>query len=179
MALGATIFKINLNLCNFNTHYYEDYNLTVAKHPSENESRMMYRLLAFLYCAHNDLEFTKGLSTPEVPELWQKDYSGDIVHWIELGTPDEKRIRQACGKSKNVSVFTYHHEPSLEWYEKIKGKLIQNSKVKIYHFKISENGPIEKIVEKSMRLSCTIEDNIMHLGNDNERVSIEVICAQK
>jgi len=175
MAISATIYKVNLNISNFNTHYYEDFNLTMAMHPSENESRMMYRLLAFIYSAHEKLELTKGLSDSDMPEIWQKDYTGDIVHWIDLGQPDEKRIRQACGKSQNVSIFTYHERKGQDWFDKIKGQLINNSKLKIYHLKIIENGPIEKMVEKSMRLSCTIEDNIMHLGNDHERVGIEVI----
>jgi uncharacterized protein YaeQ len=174
MALGASIYKINLNLSNFSTHYYEDYNLTLAKHPSENEARMMYRLLAFLYCAHEDLKFSKGLSNTDEPELWQKDYSGDIIHWIELGFPDEKRIRQACGKSQKVTIFTYQPSKAKEWYEKIKGKLIYNTKLSIFHFNIVENGPIDKFMENSMRLSCTIEDNIMYLGNDSERIGIEV-----
>ncbi|MBT3584735.1 MAG: YaeQ family protein [Halobacteriovoraceae bacterium] len=175
MAIGASIYKVNINLSNFNTHYYEDFNLTLAKHPSENEARMMYRLLAFLYCAHSDLQFTKGLSTPSEPELWQKSFSGEILHWIELGMPDEKRIRQASGKSLKVSIFTYHPGKAKEWHEKIKGKLIQNNKVSIHHFNVVENGPIDKFVCKGMRLSCTIEDNHMYLGDDNQRIGIEVL----
>lgn len=177
MAISASIYKVDINLSNFNTHFYQDYNLTMAKHPSENESRMMFRLLAYLYCSQENLEFTKGLSATEEPEIWEKDYSGDIVHWIEIGIPDEKRIRQACGKSQKVSIFTYHPKKAVEWYEKIKSKLIGNKKVDIFHFNIIENGPVDKFVEKGMRLSCTIEDNLMHLGNDDERICIEVTKA--
>lgn len=178
MAIGASIYRANVSFSNFNTHYYEEFNLTMAKHPSENEARMMYRLLAFMYCAHEKLEFTRGLSEQDQPEIWQKDFSGDIVHWIELGQPDEKRIKQATSRSQKVSVFTYHHNKAIEWFDKIKGKVSTNSKLEIYHFNIIENGPIDKFVEKSMRLSCTIEDNHMYLGNDNERIGIEVIKAK-
>lgn len=171
MAIGASIYKVNLNLSNFNTHYYQDFNLTMAKHPSENEARMMYRLAAFCYCAHEDLEFTKGLSTQDEPELWQKDLTGDILHWIELGLPDEKRIKQAAGKSRKVSIFTTTPNTALDWEAKVKDK-IPNDKVSIHHFNIVENGPIDKFVERTMSLSCTIEDNIMYLGNDNERIGI-------
>ncbi|OUR99571.1 hypothetical protein A9Q84_00695 [Halobacteriovorax marinus] len=174
MALGATIFKVNLNISNFNTHYYQDDNLTLAMHPSENEARMMYRLLAYIYCAHEDLEFSKGLSNTEEPELWQKALTGDIIHWIELGLPDEKRIRQAAGKSQKVSIFTYHQKKAQDWLPKIKAKFDNNEKVNIFHLEVVENGPIDKFVTKSMNLSCTIEDNLMYLGNDDERIGIEV-----
>jgi len=174
MALGSTIYKIDINLSNFNTHYYESFNLTIAKHPSENESRMMYRLLAFLYCAHIDLKFTKGLSRTEEPELWQKDYTGEIIQWIELGLPDTKRIRQASGKSLAVKVFTYHQNKAHEWYQNNKYDFQKNKKLEVYHFNVSENGPIDKFVVKSMRLSCIIEEQQMYLSDDSERIGIEV-----
>ena len=174
MALSSTIYKIDINLSNLNTHYYKDFNLTIAKHPSENESRMMYRLLAFLYCAHEDLMFCKGLSNNEEPELWQKDYSGEIIQWIDLGLPDIKRIRQASGKSQSVTVFTYHQNKVPEWYQKNKSDFNKNKKLKIFHLNISKNGPIDKLIVKSMKLSCLIEEDQMYLSDDHERIEIEV-----
>ncbi len=174
MALSSTIYKVDVDLSNFNSQYYENFNLTMAKHPSEHEARMMYRLLAFLYCAHPDLKFTKGLSTTEEPELWQKDYCGEILQWIELGLPDNKRIRQACGKSHSVKVFTYQEHQAQAWYQSNKSDFDKNKKLEVYHFSIVENGPIDKIVAKSMKLGCIIEDHQMHLSNDHERVAIKV-----
>ena len=177
MAIIASIYKVNVSLSNFNTHYYEDFNLTIAQHPSENVARMMFRLLSFLHSAHKDLKFTRGLSSTDEPELWQKDYSGDIVHWIELGLPDEKRIRVASSKSQNVTIYTYHYKRALDWFEKNKDKNKNNKKLKVFHFLVFENGPLDKFVSKTMNLSCTIEDNIIYLGNDQERIGIEVIEA--
>jgi uncharacterized protein YaeQ len=178
MALSSTIYKADITLADLNTHKYEDLNLTMAMHPSENESRMMYRLVAFLHSAHPDLEFTKGLSSTNEPELWQKGLQGEIKHWIELGEPDEKRIRQACGKSEMVSIFTTKINTATTWYDKIKSK-IPLEKVNIYFIDIFENGPIEKIVSKSMRLSCTIEETHMYLGDDHQRIGIEILTLEK
>jgi uncharacterized protein YaeQ len=174
MAISATIHKVNLNLSNLNTHYYQDFDLVVARHPSENESRMMFRLLAFLYCAHEELEFTKGISTQEEPDIWHKDYCGEVLHWIELGLPDEKRIRQACGRSHKVSIFTYHHNKAQEWFAKIKDKFINNNKVHIHHFKVLGEIALEALTNKNMSLSCIIEDNQIHISNDDLRITIEV-----
>lgn len=177
MALSASIFKVKLNLSNLNTNQYEDYNLTMAKHPSEHESRMMFRLLAFAYCAHEKLEFTKGLSTNEEPELWQKSYSGEIIQWIELGLPDAKRIKQACGKSQKVKVFTYHQDRAVEWYKKIKDQFQNNQKLEVYHLNVVENGPIDSFVTKSMDLNCLIQDGFIYLSNDERRVGVSIVQA--
>ena len=174
MALGSTIFKVDINLSNLNTHYYDDFNLTIAKHPSEPESRMMFRLLAFLYCAHKNLEFTRGLNSSEQPELWQKDSTGEIIQWIDLGLPENKRIRQACGKSHSVKIFTYHQNKAHEWYKKNRSDFQANEKLEIYHFNVSENGPIDKFVKKSMKLSCIIEEELMYLSDDHQRIGIEI-----
>ncbi len=107
----------------------------------------------------------------------EKDYSGDIVHWIELGLPDEKRVRIASSKSEKVTIYTYHYNRALDWFEKNSAHLIKNKKVEVFHFKVCENGPIEKLVAKTMNLSCTIEDTRIYLGNDEERVGIDVIKA--
>jgi uncharacterized protein YaeQ len=175
MALGSSIYKININLSNLDTHYYQDFDLTLAKHPSENEARMMYRLLAFLYCAHEDLEFTRGLSNVDEPALWQKSNIGEIVQWIDIGLPEVKRIRKSLGKSHNVKIFTYQEDRALEWYDRIKGNFIGNDKLQIFHFNLVENGPIDKFVMRSMKLSCVIEEGNIYLSDDNERINLKVI----
>lgn len=174
MALSSTIYKVDVDLSNFNTQYYENFNLTMAKHPSEHEARMMYRLVAFLYCAHPDLKFTKGLSTTEEPELWQKNYSGEILQWIELGLPDNKRIRQACGKSDLVKVFTYQENQAEAWYQSNKSDFEKNKKLEVYNLSVVENGPIDSIVTKSMKLGCIIEDQHMYLSDDGQRIGIAI-----
>ncbi len=174
MAAGSSIYKANLSLANLNTHYYKDFSLTIAMHPSETEERMFYRILAFLYSAHEDLEFSNGLSNPDHPDIWQKNLCGDIQHWIDLGQPDEKRIKKASGRSELVSVFTYNPSKASAWLEKIKSKIKHNKKLKIYNFKEIENGPVERLVERSMNLTCLIEDQSVFLSNDDLRIQIDV-----
>ena len=121
-------------------NFYEEFNLTMAQHPSESVERMMFRLLAFIHSAHEDLKFTQGLSNVDEPELWQISLTGDIEHWIELGLPDEKRIKQASGKSKKVSIYTYHKNKAQSWLPKIKDQFSSKGKVNIYSLDIVENG---------------------------------------
>lgn len=177
MALSSSIYKVDISLSNLDTHYYQDLNLTIAKHPSETESRMIYRLLAFLYCAHEDLVFTKGLGDIDEPTIWRKNDIGEIIQWIDMGLPDLKRIRQSLGKSHFVKVFTYQEEKALDWFNKIKGNFLKNNKLEIFHFKINNNGPIDKFVERTMKLSCIIEDGTMQFSNDEQIITVSILKA--
>jgi uncharacterized protein YaeQ len=172
MAIGASIYKAEVNLSNLNDHIYEDFSLTMAKHPSENELRLLYRLISFLYCSNKDIEFTKGLSTQEEPELWLKDLSGDIEEWIELGLPELKRIKQACGKSKKVRVFSYHPNKSQEWFNKNSKDFKQLPKLEIVHIHIEDSDELLKLVSRNMNLSCMIEEDTMYLSDDEYRISV-------
>ena len=173
MAIGATIYKTTLNIADMNRHYYQDFNLTMPMHPSENEERLMWRLICFCLSAHEDLQFTKGLSTQDEPELWQKDLSGDIVHWIEMGLPEEKRIKQAMGKSKKVTVYTTHPTKSSEWHEKV-GSKINNPKFECFYLESQRN--LAVLAQRTINLSCTIQDEVLTLSNESD--SIEVIVSR-
>ncbi|MEY3107624.1 MAG: hypothetical protein RIT35_1802, partial [Pseudomonadota bacterium] len=107
MALKSTIYKADCQIANIDKGYYQPHNLTIALHPSETEERMMVRLLAFLLNANEYLQFTKGLSADDDPDLWQKSLTDDIELWIDIGMPDEKRIRKACSKTDNVIIYSY------------------------------------------------------------------------
>ena len=113
MALKATIYKAELQIADMDRNYYQEHLLTLARHPSETDERMMIRLLAFAIHASDSLTFTKGLFDTEEPDLWQKDLTGAIQLWIEVGQPDEKRLMKACGRSEHVIVYSYSATSSI------------------------------------------------------------------
>ena len=175
MAIGASIYKTEVSISNLNTHYYEDLSITLAKHPSENENRLMNRLVAFLLNAHSELEFTKGISTSDEPDIWLKDYSGDVLLWIELGQPELKRVRQSCGKSQKMKIFTYHENKSNDWFEKNKDSFKSLDKLEIDHLKVVSEHSLEDLISRNMKLSCLIEEDTMYLSSDDARVEIKII----
>lgn len=179
MALKATIHKVRLTLSNLNIHHYNDYSLTIAKHPSENDLRMMVRLLAFALSAQEDVQFTKGLSTDSEPDLWKINHDGSIEHWIELGLPDEKRIRQICSKANTVSIYTYHGNQATHWFGSIENKLQRFDHLNIVHFKIEEAEVLEKLSQKGMNLSVSIEDNEIWISDETERMCVAFDIVKK
>ena len=122
MALKSTICKASLQVADMDRNYYADHALTLARHPSETDERMMARVLAFALNAHERLEFGKGLSDTEEPDLWQKDLTGLTEHWIEVGQPDDKRLLRASGRSARVTVYAYGNRADL-WWKPIADKL--------------------------------------------------------
>ena len=119
MAQNATIYKIELSVADMDRHYYETHKLTLAKHPSETEERLMLRLVAFALNAHEHLELTKGLSADDEPDIWQKRLSGEIDLWVTLGFPSEKVIRKSCGKDAKVVVYAHGVRVAQAWWDKV------------------------------------------------------------
>lgn len=155
MALKATIYKTELSVSDMDRHYYETHKLTVAKHPSETDERMMVRLLAFALNAHEHLEMTKGLSTDDEPDIWQKSLSGELELWIALGQPSEKIIRQSCAKAKRVILYTYGRTAQT-WWDKIKSATTRFDNLSVVNLPDTE--PLTSLASRTMRLQVNIQD---------------------
>ncbi|MEO1889908.1 MAG: YaeQ family protein [Cycloclasticus sp.] len=171
MAISSTINKISVNIADMDRHYYQQHELTVAQHPSENDFRFMIRLIAFMTNADERLSFTKGLSTDDEPELWQKSLTGEIERWVDLGQPDEKRIRKACGRSKQVIIYTYHEGKASVWWKQQREKLARFKNLTVFHV---EAEGVEAMVKRTMSLQCSIQDGEMYLSDDELNVEVRV-----
>ncbi|MBP9682270.1 MAG: YaeQ family protein [Bacteriovorax sp.] len=179
MALKSTIYKAKIAVANLNIHHYQDYNLTVAKHPSETNLRMMYRLVAYALLGHLGPEFTKGLSSDTEPDLWKKNYDGSIDHWIELGHLDERRIRQACSKAREVTLLTYQEALSITWFESVSTFVRRFDHLTIIHLLVKDEQNIEDFVERGMNFTITIEDKDIWLSDESRRIQLEFDVVKK
>jgi len=175
MALKATIFKVDLQIADMDRHYYHNHALTIARHPSETDVRMMVRILAFALHAHEAMEFTKGLSTDDEPDLWQKSLSGEIEVWIDIGQPDEKRIRKACGRAKHVIIYTFNHRSATVWWQQIKNKLERFKNLMVINLAEDAANSLATLAQRSMRLQCTLQDGVCWLGDDAESVQVDSV----
>ncbi|PIP01551.1 MAG: hypothetical protein COW18_02635 [Zetaproteobacteria bacterium CG12_big_fil_rev_8_21_14_0_65_54_13] len=172
MAIKSTIFKAELEITDMDRNYYQDHNLTIARHPSENDERMMVRLLAFALNASEALQFTRGLSSEDEPEIWQKSLSDEIELWIDLGQPDEKRIRKACGRSRQVLIYTYQQRSSLAWWEQQRNKLERFDNLGIVNLPEDTVTQMGLMAKRAMRLQCTIQDGQLWFSNGEQAIEI-------
>ncbi|MEN8177277.1 MAG: YaeQ family protein [Pseudomonadota bacterium] len=173
MALKATIFKVDLQIADMDRNHYQDYALTIARHPSETDRRMMVRILAFSLHAHEDLAFTRGLSTDNEPDLWHKSLSDEILLWIDLGQPDEKRIRKACGRAREVWIYSYNDRSAKVWFEQFGDKLERFESLHIIHLPEAEIIQLEALAQRNMQLQCTIQDRTIWLGSTEQSIQVE------
>ncbi|HRE16316.1 MAG TPA: YaeQ family protein [Rhodocyclaceae bacterium] len=173
MAIKSTIFKAELQVADLDRNRYGTYSLTIARHPSENDARMMLRLLAFALFADEALEFGKGISSDDEPALWQKDLTGEIVRWIELGEPDERILRRAAGRAREVVVLTYGGNASLMWWQKNGSALGALSNLRVVRVTPDAAAALATLAERGMQVQATIEDGHVIFTDGSRMVEIE------
>ena len=174
MALKATIFKVALQIADMDRNYYEDHVLTIARHPSETDERMMVRLLAYALHAGPTVSFGKGLSDDDEPDLWQKDLTGTIEIWIDVGQPDEKRIRKACGRAAQVYVYSYGRQGANMWWEQVGSKLERSRNLTVVQLPASSIQALSRLAQRNMQLNCAIQDGQIWMADEDKSVHVEL-----
>lgn len=166
MALKATIFKVELAVADLDRNVYENFSLTLAQHPSENDARMMVRLLAFMLFADERLEFGRGISSDDEPDLWLKDLTGAIDLWISVGQLDERWLRKAAGRARRVVVLSYGDRAVDAWWEQNRSTLEKLSNLTVLRISADELQALAGLAERSMNLQCTIQDGGALISGD-------------
>ncbi|BAL24388.1 YaeQ family protein [Azoarcus sp. KH32C] len=172
MALKATIYKADLSVADMDRGYYGDHNLTIARHPSETDERMMVRLLAFGLHADPALTFGKGLCVDDEPDLWQKDLTGAIQRWIDVGQPDEKWIRKACGRADEVVVISYGRASDV-WWNGVRDKVARLGNLTVWNLDSDIAPALAALTKRTMRLQCTVQDGQVWMTDGAETVVVE------
>ncbi len=173
MAIKSVIYKVQLQVADMDRHYYADHALNIACHPSETLQRMMTRVLVFALNAHERLEFGKGISDTDEPDLWRKDLTGAIEQWIEVGQPEERRILKACGRAGEVKVYVYGSSADV-WWKQIASKLTRASNLSVYQIEATVAEQLEQLCERTMQLQVTIQDGEVWMRNASDAVEATI-----
>jgi uncharacterized protein YaeQ len=177
MALKSTIFKAELQISDMGRGYYNDHNVTIARHPSETDERMMVRLLAFALHAHEALVFGDSIGTDDEPSLRQKDLTGAIQLWIDVGQPDEKRIRRACGRATQVFIYSYGGHGVDVWLNQIRSGLERSKNLTVINLPASGPPALARLAQRSMKLQFTIQDSQVWVTDDRETAHLDLTRA--
>ncbi|MBW8845017.1 MAG: YaeQ family protein [Burkholderiales bacterium] len=180
MALKATIHKAQLQIADMDRHVYGDHALTIARHPSETDERMMIRVLAYALNVPADdlngrLEFTKGLSDVDDPDIWRLDLTGEVQHWIDLGQPDERRLMKAHGRARRVSVYSYASSTPV-WWSGIETKLTRAPRLAVWQVPAEQSQALAALAERSMQLQISIQDGSIYVSTANTSVEIHPVA---
>jgi uncharacterized protein YaeQ len=174
VALKATIFKAELQVSDLDRSHFGSHALTLARHPSETDERMMVRLLAFALNADEYLEFGRGLSAEDEPDLVHRDLTGAIEHWIEVGLPDEREIRKASGRAKRVTVYTYGGRSADLWWEQNRAALERLGNLAVVDVPEETSAAMRALASRNMKLDCTIQEGQVWLSHEGETLHFEL-----
>lgn len=176
MALKSTIYKAALQIADMDRGLYADHALTIALHPSETEERMMMRVLAFALNVpaddhHGALQLARGLSDTDEPDLWQLDLTGAVVHWIEVGQTDERRLAKAAGRAGRVSLYAYAASVPV-WWAGLGNKLTRLRNVTVWQVPAAASQALAGLAQRSMQLQFTVQDGTVWVGNGTDSVEV-------
>lgn len=180
MALKSTIFKAQVQIADIDHNYYADHALTLARHPSETDERMMVRLVALSLQAHqlNDLcngdgvlAFGAGLSDPDEPDVVLRDFSQRTRLWVEVGQPDDKPLIKACNKADQVVLYVFSQAGEV-WWKGIQNKLTRPSNLQVWRIPAADAQALTALAERSMQLQATVQEGSLMLSNSQTTVHI-------
>lgn len=179
MALRAAIYRAELSVADMDRGVFEQHTVTLARHPSETEGRMMVRLLAFALHSDPALAFGRGLSTEDEPDLWKRDDTGVIELWIDVGLPDERAVRKACGRARSVVVLAYGERRTEAWWESNAAALSRLANLRVLTLTDQESSALQTMAARSMKLACTIQDGHVWLASDTASIEITPVVRHK
>jgi uncharacterized protein YaeQ len=176
MALKATIYKASIQLADMDRNIYGDHDVTLARHPSETDERMLIRLLVFALNAppdndHGTLEFARDMWDSDEPALWEKDLTGQIKHWIEVGQPDDRRIMQSSSRAGRISVYSFSSSTS-QWWSGIAGKIARARNLAVWQVPSQQSQALAVLANRSMKLDVTVQDGTIWVGDGQRSVEI-------
>lgn len=176
MALKSTIYKAQLNVADMDRGVYADHALTLALHPSETEERLMMRVLAYALLApaddrHGTLAFAKGLSDTDEPDLWQHALDGTLVQWIEVGQPDERRMRNAANRAERATFFAYAASVPI-WWAGIADRLARVDRLAVWQIPAVQSAELAELAVRSMQLQITVQDGLVWVGDGRQSVEL-------
>lgn len=174
MALKATVHKAAINIADMDRNYFSDVNLVLAQHPSETPQRMMLRLLAWIYHADDRLEFTRGISAEDEPALWLHNDCGEPQLWIELGLPDEKRLRKACHLARQVVLYAYNERAARVWWQQVQPTLCQHDNLTVWFVDDGQMAQLAELAQRNMALQATLQDGLMWLSDQQTHLEIKL-----
>ncbi|MEO6929817.1 MAG: YaeQ family protein [Casimicrobiaceae bacterium] len=174
MALKSRIVKAELAVADIDRGYYGDHALTLAQHPSETDERLMVRVLAFALHAHEMLEFGRGLSTEDEPDLWQRDLTGVIEHWIDVGLPDERDVRKACGRARHVSVLAYGGRAVDLWWQAARATLDRQRVLEVVDVPLDASRALAGLATRNLKLQVTFQEAQVLVTDGNASIPLEL-----
>lgn len=125
----------------------------------------MVRVLAFCINAQERLEFTKGLSTAEEPDIWVRSLDDQLMLWIDVGEPAFDRIKKASHVARELKVYCFNRK-STTWWEQGREQFAR-LKASYYQFDWADIQQLAALQQRTMQLSVTITGDSAYVATQS------------
>jgi uncharacterized protein YaeQ len=170
MALGATIYTFDITLNDADRGVYETLSFRAARHPSETAEYLLTRVLAYCLEYADGIQFSKGLSEPDVPALSIRDLTGVLLTWIDIGAPDADRLHKATKSARRVAVYTHRDVEAL--LERLgAAELRRAEEIEIYALDRELIAALTARLERRMSFDLSVSERQLYLTLANETLT--------
>jgi len=176
VALKPTIFKFKIALSDLDRNYYDALDLTIAQHPSETIERMMVRVLVFCINAQERLEFTKGLSAVEEPDIWLRSLDEQMMLWLDVGEPTVERVKKATRLSPMVKIYSFNTKSDV-WWDQGREKF-ERLKASIFRFQWENIQSLAALQQRTMSVSITITGDSAYIAAESGECEVSWVALQ-
>jgi len=178
MALKATIYKATIQLADMDRNLYADHDLTIARHPSETDERMLIRLLAFALNVPASADdgmpvFAKDMWDIDEPALWRKNLTGQIEEWVEVGQPDDKRLLQCSSRSKRVIVYSFSSSTT-QWWSSVGPKIVRLRNLTVWQIPPYQSRALAELANRSLKIDVTVQEGTVWVGDGKNSVEVSL-----
>lgn len=171
MALGATVYSVDIDLADGDRGVYESLAMRVARHPSESEEYLVTRTLAYALEYTDGIAFSPGgLSDADEPAITVRDLTGVIHSWIEIGSPDAARLHRASKASPRVVVYTHKDVDRL--MQNLAGEKIHRaSELEIYGVDRALIAALAARLDRRLAFTLSVHDGELFIAMGSETLT--------
>ena len=170
MAAGSTVYNFEIALSNADRNVYESLSLRVARHSSETLEYLLCRVFAYCFEFTEGIEFTEGLNVPETPAIWAKDLTGQLILWIEIGSPSVEKIHKASKRVKKVVVYT-HKNSALVLQELNNQNIYRAEEIEMHSFDPKFLAELAAMTERRNTWALSVSEGTLYLDVGSEHLS--------
>jgi uncharacterized protein YaeQ len=173
MALRATVYKAELEVSDLDRSHFRSTSLSLARHPSETEERLLVRLLAFALHDDEHLAFGRGISSDDEATIWLHDLTGVIRLWVEVGLPDERVLRRACGRADRVVLYTYGGRTAAQWWDRQAADLARLDNLAVFELPVEVTQALAARADRNLSMQVTIQEGTAWVSLGGETITVQ------
>jgi uncharacterized protein YaeQ len=170
LALSATLYNFTVALSDVDRSVYETLEVKAARHPSESETYLVTRVLAYCLEYAEGIAFSRGLSEPDQPAIAVRDLTGALRSWIDVGAPDAARLHKASKAAPRVAVYTHRDPATLR--RQLEGEKIHRAEaLELYAIDRDLIAGLARSLQRRMSLDLSVTDRHLYLSVDRHTLS--------